>query len=199
MNAKHVSVEKRNIPALQGMLSRNSSVCYSSRFFYCRNVAEGVPFQWEMQPGTPKDPPKSEILPPLSPPPAVVSLGFPKPCIHDMDQEEHFKFSIKSKLKFLKFIKKNFRRNKKGQEIIFNKNGIDDHNSKFESFEFSSSNDGDFMGSSRNSSFSSSSSSSSSSALSLSKSNSKDSIVHEINGCSPWNFNSILVFVAKRV
>ncbi|KAF4352948.1 hypothetical protein F8388_008369 [Cannabis sativa] len=41
----------------------------------------GIPFEWEMQPGTPKDPPKEEALPPLSPPPAVLSLGLPKPCI----------------------------------------------------------------------------------------------------------------------
>ncbi|KAG6649149.1 hypothetical protein CIPAW_07G192600 [Carya illinoinensis] len=62
------------------ILSRNSSVGYSSRIYYHRST-EGVPFKWEMQPGTPKDPPKDEGIPPLIPPPAVLSLGLPKPCI----------------------------------------------------------------------------------------------------------------------
>ncbi|KAB1204255.1 hypothetical protein CJ030_MR8G016434 [Morella rubra] len=61
------------------MLSRNSSVGCSSRIYY--RCPEGVPFQWEMQPGTPKHPQKEDVMPPLSPPPAVLSLGLPKPCI----------------------------------------------------------------------------------------------------------------------
>ncbi|KAK3221515.1 hypothetical protein Dsin_008540 [Dipteronia sinensis] len=55
------------------VISRNSSVGCSSRILYYRS-AEGVPFKWEMQLGTPKDPPTEDILPPLSPPPAVKRL-----------------------------------------------------------------------------------------------------------------------------
>ncbi|CAL1358507.1 unnamed protein product [Linum trigynum] len=55
--------------------------CPSSRVFYYRSAAEGVPFNWETQPGTPKNPPKEEAIPPISPPPAVLSLSLPKPSI----------------------------------------------------------------------------------------------------------------------
>ncbi|KAI9072923.1 hypothetical protein K1719_011542 [Acacia pycnantha] len=64
------------------VLGRNSSVGCSSRIFYYYASGEGVPFNWEMKPGIAKDPPKEE-LPPLSPPPALVSLGLPKPCFHE--------------------------------------------------------------------------------------------------------------------
>ncbi|XWS73238.1 hypothetical protein CRYUN_Cryun02cG0110700 [Craigia yunnanensis] len=63
------------------IISRNSSVGCSSRIYYYRS-SEGKPFNWEMQPGTPKEPQKEDILPPISPPPAVLSLGLPKPCIN---------------------------------------------------------------------------------------------------------------------
>ncbi|XP_054820360.1 uncharacterized protein LOC129319345 [Prosopis cineraria] len=70
--------EKEN---LMKILTRNSSVGCSSRIFYYYGSGEGVPFNWEMKPGIAKDPPKEE-LPPLSPPPALVSLALPKPSIH---------------------------------------------------------------------------------------------------------------------
>ncbi|EEF29292.1 uncharacterized protein LOC112536885 [Ricinus communis] len=220
MDSEHASVTRRKVSVLQGdefffnkVISRNSSMSCSSRLFYYRS-AEGVPFQWEMQPGTAKDPPQEEVLPPLSPPPAVLSLGLPKPCIHDLEEP---KVSIKSKLKFWKHIRKIqgskkgpqgfLQRNNNNQNIVNVNNGSDCK--KFESFEFCSS-DGEFMVSPRNSSFSSSfsSSSSSSSALSLTKGHSKKSSRLEgpardslqgINGCSPWKFNSFLVYVARRV
>ncbi|KAL3575110.1 hypothetical protein D5086_023211 [Populus alba] len=62
------------------LFSRDSSVGFSSRRLYYRS-AEGVPFKWEMQPGTPKDPSKEEIIPPIRPPPALLGIGLPKPCI----------------------------------------------------------------------------------------------------------------------
>ncbi|CAH8279996.1 unnamed protein product [Arabidopsis lyrata] len=65
-------------------ISRNSSVGVSSRLFYYyhhRSFNEGVPFKWEMQPGTPINPPPEEIIRPITPPPAFLSLGFPKPSI----------------------------------------------------------------------------------------------------------------------
>ncbi|KAK7388520.1 hypothetical protein VNO78_23338 [Psophocarpus tetragonolobus] len=59
--------------------SRRSSIGCSSRISYYRS-GEGVPFKWEMQPGIAKEPQPIEDLPPLSPPPALLSLGLPKPC-----------------------------------------------------------------------------------------------------------------------
>ncbi|KAF2309454.1 hypothetical protein GH714_002692 [Hevea brasiliensis] len=112
------------------VISRNPSVGCSSRVFYYRSGAEGVPFQWEMQPGTPKDPPKEEIIPPLSPPPAVLSLGLPKPCI-GIDQEPS-KFSLRSRLKFWKHIKKTKRGSRLGSRSE-NAAGVSD---TFERFEF---------------------------------------------------------------
>ncbi|CAN1167340.1 hypothetical protein LINPERPRIM_LOCUS34733 [Linum perenne] len=63
------------------VISRDSSV--SSRVFYSRAAAEGgVPFNWETQPGTPKnDNRKEESIPPIGLPPAVLSLSLPKPCV----------------------------------------------------------------------------------------------------------------------
>ncbi|KAJ6355433.1 hypothetical protein OIU77_005928 [Salix suchowensis] len=75
------------------VISRNSSAGCSSRIFYNRS-AEGVPFQWEMQPGTPRDPPREEIIPALSPPPAMLSLGLRKPC-RDMEETEDFINAVK--------------------------------------------------------------------------------------------------------
>ncbi|KAI4344413.1 hypothetical protein L6164_011644 [Bauhinia variegata] len=64
-------------------LDKSLSVGCSSRVSYYRSGDEGVPFKWEMQPGKAKEPPKEEMLPPLSPPPALLSLGLPKPCIQE--------------------------------------------------------------------------------------------------------------------
>lgn len=38
----------------------------------------GIPFGWEMHPGTPKAAAESELIPPPTPPPAVQSLGLPQ-------------------------------------------------------------------------------------------------------------------------
>ncbi|KAJ6372383.1 hypothetical protein OIU76_026803 [Salix suchowensis] len=78
------------------VISRNSSAGCSSRIFYNRS-AEGVPFKWEMQPGTPRDPPREEIIPALSPPPAMLSLGLRKPC---SDMEETKTSSMRSRFEF---------------------------------------------------------------------------------------------------
>ncbi|KAK4355419.1 hypothetical protein RND71_024390 [Anisodus tanguticus] len=74
------------------ILSRESSVGHSSRIYYYRRRAEGVPFQWERQPGTPKNPPKEDVnIPPLSPPPSFQSLGLHKPCFHDDNEQQESK------------------------------------------------------------------------------------------------------------
>ncbi|KAL8191516.1 hypothetical protein R6Q57_028247 [Mikania cordata] len=61
-------------------LSRDSSVGRRSSSTYYRSTAnEGVPFDWEMQPGTPKKRPQEEIIPPPTPPPAMQNLAFSRP------------------------------------------------------------------------------------------------------------------------
>ncbi|KAG6430899.1 hypothetical protein SASPL_108973 [Salvia splendens] len=43
------------------------------------DLAAGVPFGWEMHPGTPKEVAEDELIPPPSPPPAAQSLSLPRP------------------------------------------------------------------------------------------------------------------------
>ncbi|RDX90390.1 hypothetical protein CR513_27745, partial [Mucuna pruriens] len=78
--------------SLSKIVSRGSSMGCSSRISYYRS-GEGVPFKWEMQPGIAKEQPKEDV-PPLSPPPALLSMGLPKPCIPDP------KSSTRSRLRF---------------------------------------------------------------------------------------------------
>lgn len=58
------------------ILARETSIGQSSRVYY-RSPVEGVPFKWEKLPGTPKNQPEEEVIPPLSPPPQVQSKGLP--------------------------------------------------------------------------------------------------------------------------
>ncbi|KAG7621810.1 hypothetical protein ISN44_As04g026680 [Arabidopsis suecica] len=74
-------------------ISRNSSVGY-----YDERMPEGVPFEWEMQPGTPINTQPREVVPPLSPPPAMLSLGLPKPSI-SIEEPKNFVFPTKLKLR----------------------------------------------------------------------------------------------------
>ncbi|KAK9055242.1 hypothetical protein SSX86_026325 [Deinandra increscens subsp. villosa] len=60
-------------------LSRDSSYGRSSSTYYRSTANEGVPFDWEMQPGTPKHRPREDIIPPPTPPPAMQNLAFPRP------------------------------------------------------------------------------------------------------------------------
>ncbi|XP_021277341.1 uncharacterized protein LOC110411487 [Herrania umbratica] len=178
------------------IISRTSSVGYSSRIYYYRS-SEGVPFNWEMQPGTPKEPQKEDIVPPPSPPPAVLSLGLPKPC---MNIEEP-KPSIRLRFKFWKHVKKNHGNKKlqagrKGVHL-----DMTDQSGKYSNYEMCSSDDGEFMASPRMSSSLSSSSFSFSNGPSFGSSRlpspSRDSSLDRHNGCSPLNFSSILVRVLR--
>uniref|UniRef100_A0A1J3JNQ5 Uncharacterized protein n=1 Tax=Noccaea caerulescens TaxID=107243 RepID=A0A1J3JNQ5_NOCCA len=83
-------------------ISRNSSVGY-----YCHQKSEGVPFIWEMQPGTPINSQPLEIVPPISPPPAMLSLGLPKPSIsiEEPKQPKYSVFPAKLKLRSWKHIR----------------------------------------------------------------------------------------------
>ncbi|XWS28105.1 hypothetical protein CRYUN_Cryun25bG0036800 [Craigia yunnanensis] len=196
-------VEKR-VSVIQGdelffnrIISRNTSVDYSSRIYYYRS-SEGIPFNWEMQPGTPKEPHEEDILPPISPPPAVLSLGLPKPCINI----EAPKPSMKLRFKFWKQGKKNHG-NKKLDQAGSKGNNLDLTESvKYSNYEMCSSDDGEFMASPRLSSSSSSSSFSFSNGLSsrssrLPNPSRPDSSLDRHYGCSPLNFSSILDRVSR--
>ncbi|KAE8651668.1 uncharacterized protein LOC116402243 [Cucumis sativus] len=139
------------------VISRTSSIGYSSHSIYYSGTADqGVPFKWETQPGTPKDPPPQDLLPPLSPPPAVLSLGVPKPYI---DQPKSRPLP-RMRLRFWKKIMKS----RDGGKAAAQTTTIDHYNDKLETFSFLSS-DCEFMASpSPQSSMSSSSTSSSSSS-----------------------------------
>ncbi|KAL3841045.1 hypothetical protein ACJIZ3_025636 [Penstemon smallii] len=67
-------------------LSRILSGVYTTEHFsgplHSGTVPAGIPFDWEMQPGTPKNPPEKEHIPPPSPPPAVQSSTMPMPKLH---------------------------------------------------------------------------------------------------------------------
>lgn len=64
------------------ILARESSVGQSSHVFYRSN--EGVPFRWEMQPGTAKNPQQEEqVIPKICPPPLMQCLGLPLPNLDE--------------------------------------------------------------------------------------------------------------------
>ncbi|KAK8520513.1 hypothetical protein V6N13_031042 [Hibiscus sabdariffa] len=156
------------------IISRNSSIGCSSRIYYYRS-SQGIPFNWEMQPGTPKEPQKEDTLPPISPPPAVLSLGLPKPRIDIADQPKP------SKLWVFKFWKH-------GKTRHGNSKKLDQADKYYSSYEMSSSDD---MASPRR--VSSSSSSSSFSFSNGSPSPSRD----RHYGCSPLHFSSFGVGVSR--
>ncbi|KAF3452783.1 hypothetical protein FNV43_RR03216 [Rhamnella rubrinervis] len=197
MQIERASVLQSDELFLNRITARHSSVGCSSRVYYYRS-SEGVPFQWEMQPGTPKDPPKEEVLPPLSPPPAVISLGLPKPCI----SEEPSKPPTSSPLWF-----RFWRRSKKNKSKE-NGGGGESDDKDDQKVEFCSS-DCEFMASPspsvRNWSSSSSSSLSFSNGIykdsssSRLRSPSRESLRRPAVTCSPWNVTAILGTIAGRV
>ncbi|KAK8543250.1 hypothetical protein V6N13_136222 [Hibiscus sabdariffa] len=164
---------------LNRIISRNPSIGCSSRIYYYRS-SQGIPFNWEMQPGTPKQPQtqKEDTLPPISPPPAVLSLGLPKPRIDIADQPKP------SKLRVFKFWKQGKTRHGNGKKL----DQADKYNS---SYEMSSSDDGESVGSPRRIS-------SSSSLPSFSFSNGSPSPSRDRHyGCSPLHFSSFGVGVSR--
>ncbi|XP_021810079.1 uncharacterized protein LOC110753477 [Prunus avium] len=183
-------------------LSRNPSVGCSSRIYYCRS-SEGVPFNWEMQPGTPRNPPKEEAIPPISPPPAALSLGLPKPY---MDQQPN-KRPPTSPLPRLKFWRKSKKNKQRKNNVHDNVNYVAGGSDKFDKVEFCSS-DSEFMASTspHNSSPSSSSSFSfskgrlSRQCSSLQSTQARESFSSSGHfSCSPWKFSSVLISIARRV
>lgn len=79
-------------------ISRSSSVGVSSRPFYYyhhRSLDDGVPFKWEMQPGTPINPPPEEIVPPITPPPAHLGRSLTKPSFGESNKRSFFPANVK--------------------------------------------------------------------------------------------------------
>ncbi|KAK9697515.1 hypothetical protein RND81_08G042800 [Saponaria officinalis] len=68
------------------ILARKSTVNSNSSRFYNR-AEEGVPFKWERRPGKPISTKTEDhvVMPPLSPPPALLAMGLPKPCMNFID------------------------------------------------------------------------------------------------------------------
>ncbi|XP_061361641.1 uncharacterized protein LOC133305435 [Gastrolobium bilobum] len=182
--------KNQNDKSLSNILSRKSSVGCSSRISYYRS-GEGVPFKWEMQPGVAKEPQKEE-LPPLTPPPALLSRGLPKPCIPDP------KPSTRSRLRFWK--KRVERGKSKKPQDCFNEDAID-----FDILaRLDCSSDSESMASPRGSSFSSSSSMSFTKSRPLLQSACSESPIREVYGtpltlgCFPMRFSRVLVSIARR-
>ena len=182
--------------SLSKILSRRSSVGCSSRLSYYRS-GEGVPFIWEMQPGIAKEAPK-EVLPPLTPPPALLSLGLPKPCIHEP------KPSTKSRLRFwtTKRVRRGRSNKKPHQECL---NDDDDGVGFFgilARLDYSS--DSESMASPCRSSLSSSSSLSFVKSRPSLQSTSSESPPREVYGrhfnlgCFPAHISRVLVSIARR-
>lgn len=160
---------------LNKIISRASSVGLSSRVYY-RNSKGAVPFKWEMQPGKAKNPPRKDVIPPPSPPPAVQNRWLAK---HNrLPNPQSFKESSSlSKLRFWKKRSKkivNVHKIEEGRDVTA---GVH----KYETVEFGDS-DGELTGSGNDSRSSPTSSSSSNGNSSL----------HQSRFGSPWNMTDIL-------
>ncbi|KAK6136981.1 hypothetical protein DH2020_029277 [Rehmannia glutinosa] len=137
MELKNINHEKRKpTSVLQGdqfcisrILARETSKGQSSRIFY--RAAEGVPFKWEMNPGTPKNPQEEDVIPPLSPSPLMQSLGLPLPNVDDHDHEPNELSSLKTSiiLGLRKMVKKSIIISKKVESSRFG-----DSNGEFVSY-----------------------------------------------------------------
>ncbi|KAL6520605.1 hypothetical protein OROMI_032165 [Orobanche minor] len=85
---KPVSVFQGDEQCISRILCRDASIGRSSRIFSHR--AQGVPFKWEKNPGTPKYPQEVEDqIPPPSPSPLMQSLGLPLPNVDGLDRDHH--------------------------------------------------------------------------------------------------------------
>lgn len=155
----------------------------STRSFY-NLKPEGVPFDWEKRPGTPKNSSKEDVIPPLSPPPAQFRVGLSKPCVMDKP-----KVSSKSRLSFWKII--HVHPKSANQNV--------DHNMVERSESCISDN---IRATPRNSRCSSALSSNGRRAMET-KSEFKElddeSSFDPPKGCVPWGFRTLVVYIAKRI
>ncbi|KAG8372374.1 hypothetical protein BUALT_Bualt12G0059600 [Buddleja alternifolia] len=178
--------------SISRVLAREASLGQSSRIFY--RASEGVPFRWEMQPGTPKHPQQEDVIPPLSPPPLMQSLGLPLPNMDDHDEIYKGSSLKMSKIwSFKKMVKDRMNLDhisKKVEVLVKRRSNKEEEGSRF------GDSNGELVASLKGSSFSSSSLSS---TLSFS---SEGRVVDSsrlprvsIDGpfcCSSWNIQAIL-------
>ncbi|CAO2822988.1 unnamed protein product [Amaranthus hypochondriacus] len=87
----HKNQPKNDIFSNKFLARQSTAGSSSSRFFY--GVSGAVPFEWETRPGKPIKPPTEDVLPPLSPPPAVLAMSLPKPCINVDDEPKAQRWS----------------------------------------------------------------------------------------------------------
>lgn len=182
-------------------LSRESSVGQSSRIYH--RSAEGVPFNWETQPGTPKNPRREEVIPPPTPPPGSQTFFPPiKNCADHLSKEDsshsmHKLWFWRKHWKKQQTHKDFGRRCHAGQALSPNLK-CKKSDDRFADF------GGEFGGWFDEYSSISESKSSSSSNGSMHQlkddcdHNSDDHGVHKPFGCSPWNMTGIMVRVVKR-
>ncbi|MED6186712.1 hypothetical protein PIB30_069378 [Stylosanthes scabra] len=195
--------ENQSERALSKRLSRRTSVGCSSRLSYYRSGDGGVPFIWEKKPGISKEGSPEEVIPPLTPPPALLSLGLPKPCIIHHEPKHSL---INARLMRLRFWKKGERirrrrSNKKPEQECNNEDCCYDEDVGFLDVDYTSDSES-MMTSPRGSvlsSYSSFSSSCSSSLSSLVKNNRRE---REIYG-RPFNLGCfpnvrVMVSIARR-
>lgn len=176
---KAVSVLEGDGSSMRRILGREPSVGQSSRVFY--RSAEGIPFKWEMQPGTPIHPQQEDEIPAVCPSPLMRSMGLPLPNL-DRDDPHQESSSKMSKIWSLrKMVKKRIITSdiSKKLEMLIGRSGKQQESSRFGDSSFCSN-------SSSDSSFSS-----------------HHDRVADLDGgpfcCSPWNVPAILVRVASRV
>lgn len=175
------------------ILSRESSVGQSSRIYYYRR-AEGVPFQWEKQPGTPKNPPNEDVVPPLSPPPSIQSLGLPKPCFINTDDDEpqeskSLKVWLSNKINKKLHQLKTFGKSHQNSELMHGSDVVGPCDS-----------DGEFVASSFKNSTSSSSSSSSTDSYNSNRQEREKSLGRRrdmMEVCSPWDVTEMVGIIAR--
>ncbi|KAL6555236.1 hypothetical protein OROGR_006494 [Orobanche gracilis] len=163
MEWKNVSEDQKPVSVFQGdehcisrILSRDASIGRSSRIFSRR--AQGVPFKWEKNPGTPKNPQEEDQIPPPSPSPLMQSLGLPLPNVDGLHRDHGTNESALKRLIVMclrKMSKKNIISDISKKVEILGK--WRSSGRKKESSRFGDSN-GEFVGSVKGSSFSSNSS-----------------------------------------
>ncbi|MED6191544.1 hypothetical protein PIB30_001275 [Stylosanthes scabra] len=201
-----MDLEKQSERGLTKMLSRRTSVGCSSRLSYYRSGEGGVPFTWEKKPGIAKEKSPEEVIPPLTPPPALLSLGLPKPCIHHEPKHSLINTRLMRLHRFWKkgeIIRRRRRSNKKPeQECKNNEDCCYDEDVGFLDIDYTSDSESMMTSSPRGSvlsSYSSFSSSRSSSLSSMVKNNRREGEIYGRPfslGCFP-NVR-VMVSVARR-
>ncbi|WOH01203.1 hypothetical protein DCAR_0520584 [Daucus carota subsp. sativus] len=184
------------------ILRRDSSTGESSRIYH--RSAEGVPFNWETQPGTPKHPRREEAIPPPTPPPGARSFFPPiKPFADHSSKDDNSHAMHKSW-----FWRKHWKKQQTHRDYFGRKCQVVSSNVKSKNSDdlFGNYFDGESAGCVGDSSSSESKSSceysSNGSSRELKDDGehcNNDHEVHKPFGCSPWNMTGIMVRVVKRV